>query len=392
MERKYSLSEIDRMRAAVKKLNPGRGPGVTEFACSVNGYIDPDLWSKCTKCAPLQKSPRIFKAREARMSSALGFAVLMLVGAYFGERSASLVWGNHEAVERVANLRFPLFPKNVLIRDQRIDQQNTPSGGVGQQVRDSDLDWLGGNFDPNTNACGRRFTEFLSNIEPGTCAGRVRFNPFVIFDGASHTHGRLPCVLKPDFDPEFDWRRIGQLEGKGGANPGRLQIGPELRLRRSIRPTACQNAHHDGNQSNNGSCQAKSDCAYLLPFSGCSSTLRAVSSISLRLEVIGLMLIGLAFALLCVCGLLWGFHNNNWRRIALGSTLGLVGFFGLAFFYSWAFTGRPDRLLGLRWSDSEQPAGCDQIAPRSHVPFPLQETASMTLEADGVRERGSAWS
>lgn len=41
-ERAYTLSEVDRMRAIVRQLHPGRGPGITSFACALNGYVNPD--------------------------------------------------------------------------------------------------------------------------------------------------------------------------------------------------------------------------------------------------------------------------------------------------------------------------------------------------------------
>ncbi|PVB60275.1 hypothetical protein DCO57_17630 [Labrenzia sp. 011] len=106
----------------------------------------------------------------------------------------------------------------------------------------------------------------------------------------------------------------------------------------------------DSSGSNNGTEDSQnhlSPCRSFLPLSGCSASFSGISSLSLGLQIGGLMIIGSIFAFTGVGGLFFAFYDDhrNWRWPAV--VYAIVSLVGLTFFYAWGFMGHPGRLFGM---------------------------------------------
>lgn len=136
----------------------------------------------------------------------------------------------------------------------------------------------------------------------------------------------------------------------GKVNTLQKDVRPQLGSRgliRSVSRPYRESESDKGDNSANDSEPNLNPCRYFLPLSGCSGSVRSISSFSLGGQVGGLVISGVLFAFLGVGGLFWGFdnHNGKWRRWAIGNAIACLG--GLTFLYCWAFYAHP--LLGMGW-------------------------------------------
>lgn len=94
-------------------------------------------------------------------------------------------------------------------------------------------------------------------------------------------------------------------------------------------------------------------CRYYLPFSGCSARLSSISSLTLGGQIVGLMLLGFAFAIPSCLGVFRAFDDSNREGLSRSLALSAVCTPVWLFLYCWAFWGHPFwghpmRILGVR--------------------------------------------